>query len=109
MSFFALRPRELRQAPMPRADAAHLTRDDVGRLLIACTLALLLSGALVYFLLTLPEAQQDGAVTAPHMAKPAWVEIQKPFRLFALNAPEGGATLLTRRSAIATAGGDVIV
>lgn len=65
MSFFALRPRELRQAPMPRADAAHLTRDDIGRLLIACTLALLLSGALVYFLLTLPEAQQDGAVTAP--------------------------------------------
>ena len=90
MSFFALRPRELRQAPMPRADAAHLTRDDIGRLLIACTLALLLSGALVYFLLTLPEAQQDGAVTAPHMAKPAWVEIQKPFRLFALNAPEWG-------------------
>jgi hypothetical protein len=84
MSFFALRPREIRQAPMPRPDAAHLTRDDIRRVLIACTLALLLSGAL------LPEAEQDGAVTAPHVAKPAWVDIQKPFRLFALNAPEWG-------------------
>ncbi|MBV9395312.1 MAG: hypothetical protein JOZ84_12975 [Methylobacteriaceae bacterium] len=62
-------------------------------MLIACTLALLLSGALVYFLLTLPEAQRDGAVTAPHVAKPAWLEIQKPFRLFALNAPEWGRDL----------------
>ena len=93
MSFFALRPRELRQAPMPRPDAAHLTRDDIRRVLIACTLALLLSGALVYFLLTLPQAQQDGAVTAPHVAKPAWVEIPKPFRLFALNAPQWGRDL----------------
>jgi hypothetical protein len=93
MSFFALRPRELRQAPMPRPDAAHLTRDDIRRVLIACTVALLLSGALVYVLLTLPAPEQNGAVTAPHVGIPAWMEIQRPFRLFALNAPEWGRDL----------------
>jgi hypothetical protein len=93
MSFFTLRPRELRQSPSPGPDAGHLTRDDLGRVLIACAVALLLSGALVYVLLSLPEPEQNGAVTAPHVGKPAWVAIQRPFRLFALNAPEWGRDL----------------
>jgi hypothetical protein len=41
----------------------------------------------------LPEAQLNGPVAAPHLVKPAWVEIQKPFRLFALNAPDWGRDL----------------
>ena len=85
MSVFALRPRELR-----RADAANLSRDDLGRVLIAFGIALLLSVALVFSLLTLPEAPQNGLAAAPHVLKPAWIEIQKPFRLFALNAPDWG-------------------
>ncbi|MEA2760259.1 MAG: hypothetical protein QOH65_2872 [Methylobacteriaceae bacterium] len=90
MSVFALRPRELRQVPLAAAEATHLSRDDVSRVLIACAVALILSVALVFSLLTLPEAPQNGPVAAPHVVKPAWVEIQKPFRLFALNAPEWG-------------------
>ena len=90
MSVFALRPRELRQAPLAAADAAHLSRDDLSRVLIACAVALILSVALVFSLLTLPEAPLNGPVAAPHVVKPAWIDIQKPFRLFALNAPEWG-------------------
>jgi hypothetical protein len=89
MSVFALRPRELRQS-LAGSDRAQLTRDDLGRVLIACMVALLLSGALVYALLTLPESQPNRPAAAPHIVKPAWAEIQKPFRLFALNAPEWG-------------------
>jgi hypothetical protein len=90
MSVFALRPRELRHAPHAGTDAAHLSRDDLGRVLIACSVALVLSVALIFSLLTLPEAPPNGPVAAPRVVKPAWVEIQKPFRLFALNAPDWG-------------------
>ena len=89
MSVFALRPRELRRAPIPGTEKAHLTRDDIGRVLIACLVALALSGALVLFLLELPESQQSGPASPP-IVKPAWVEIQKPFRLFALASAEWG-------------------
>src|SRR5947209_11350310 len=90
MSVFALRPRELRQSPLAGADAAHLSRDDLRRVLIACAVALVLSATLVLSLLTLPLPPQNGPVAAPHVVKPGWVEIQKPFRLFALNAPDWG-------------------
>ena len=93
MSVFALRPRELRHAPHAGADAGHLSRDDLSRVLIACGVALVLSVVLVFSLLMLPEAQLNGPVAAPHLVKPAWVEIQKPFRLFALNAPDWGRDL----------------
>jgi hypothetical protein len=43
MSVFALRPRELRHAPHAGADAGHLSRDDLSRVLIACGVALVLS------------------------------------------------------------------
>lgn len=90
MSVFALRPRELRHSPLAGADAAHLTRDDISRVLIACTVAFVLSLALIFSLLALPVAQQNGPVAAPHIVRPAWSEIQKPFRLFGLNSPEWG-------------------
>ncbi|MBV8849662.1 MAG: hypothetical protein JOZ16_08775 [Methylobacteriaceae bacterium] len=89
MSVFALRPRELRHAPIAGMETAHLTREDFGRVLIACVVALILSGALVFFLLELPASQPNGPA-APSIVKPPWVDIQKPFRLFALNAPEWG-------------------
>ena len=75
MSVFALRPRELRHAPHAGADAGHLSRDDLSRVLIACGVALVLSVVLVFSLLMLPEAQLNGPVAAPHLVKPAWVEI----------------------------------
>jgi hypothetical protein len=87
MSVFALRPRELRYEPIPAK--AHLTRDDFGRVLLACLVALVLSGALIFFLLQLPEAQSSGPAATP-IVKPVWADIQKPFRLFALNAPDWG-------------------
>lgn len=87
MSVFALRPRELRHEPIPAK--AHLTRDDLGRVLLACLVALALSGAVIVFLLQLPEPQSSGPAATP-IVKPAWIEIQKPFRLFALNAPDWG-------------------
>ena len=34
--------------------------------------------------------QPDGSVAPPKAAKPAWIEIAKPFRLFALEAPDWG-------------------
>src|SRR3954452_21825038 len=74
---------------MRRFEKAHLTRDDFGRVMVACLVALMLSGGLVFFLLELPAAPPNGP-TAPPIVKAAWVNIQKPFRLFALNAPEWG-------------------
>jgi hypothetical protein len=65
-----------------------LSRDDLRRVLIAVGVALLFSSALVFSLLALPGAQQNTPVAAPNVVKSAWIEIQKPFRLFALAAPE---------------------
>jgi hypothetical protein len=90
MSVFALRPRELGAAPQPRAEATRLSRDDFRRVLIAIGVALLVSLALVVSLLALPGAQQNAPSTAPNIVKPAWIEISKPFHLFALSAPEWG-------------------
>jgi hypothetical protein len=67
-----------------------LSRDELRRVLIAVGVALLFSSALVFSLLALPGAQQNAPVAAPNVVKPAWIEIQKPFRLFALAAPEWG-------------------
>jgi hypothetical protein len=90
MSVFAVRLRESRAAWQPRSDAAPLSRDDLRRVLIAVGVALLFSVALVLSLLALPLAPQNVPIAAPHIVKPAWVEITKPFRLFALAAPEWG-------------------
>jgi hypothetical protein len=90
MSVFALHVRELRSAPQARTDARVLSRDDLTRVLTAIGIALLVSVALVFSLLELPVAQQNAPDAAPHVVKPAWVEIQKPFRLFALNSPDWG-------------------
>jgi hypothetical protein len=90
MSVFALSVREQRRLPQPRAEAAHLSRDDLRRVLIAVGVALVFSSALVFSLLELPLAPQNAPSAAPNVVKTAWVEIQKPFRLFALAAPEWG-------------------
>jgi hypothetical protein len=90
MSVFALAVREQRRSPQPAVDAARLSRDDLRRVLIALGVAPLFSVALVLSLLTLPVPQQDAPVAAPRVSKPAWVEIAKPFRLFALAAPDWG-------------------
>jgi hypothetical protein len=88
MSVFALHVRELRSAPQARTDAGVLSRDDLRRVLTAVGIALFVSLALVFSLLALPIAQQNTPVAAPHVVKPAWIEIAKPYRLFALNSPD---------------------
>jgi hypothetical protein len=90
MSVFALRVRELWSAPQPRADAGALSRDDWRRVLIAVSVALLFSLALIFSLLALPVTQQNTPAAAPHAVKTAWVEIQKPLRLFALVGSDWG-------------------
>jgi hypothetical protein len=95
MSVFALRVRELWSAPQPKADAGALSRDDWRRVLVAVGVALLFSLALVFSLLALPVAQQNAPVAAPHPVQPAWVEIQKPFRLFAWTGSDWGRELMT--------------
>jgi hypothetical protein len=90
MSVFALHVREQRRPPQARTDARVLSREDLRRVLIAVGIALLVSSALVFSLLALPVAQQNTRIAAPHVVKPAWVEIAKPYRLFALNSPDWG-------------------
>jgi hypothetical protein len=90
MSVFALSVREQRRSPQPHGEAAHLNRDDLRRVLIALGVALAFSSALVFSLLELPFAPQSTPSTAPNLAKPAWIDIPRPFRLFALNSPEWG-------------------
>jgi hypothetical protein len=90
MSVFALSVREQRRAPQPAAGAARLSRDDLHRVLLALGIALVFSVALVFSLLSLPVPQQDAPIAAPHVTKPAWVEIAKPLRLFALATPDWG-------------------
>jgi hypothetical protein len=90
MSVFALRLRELWAAPQPTAEAGVLSRDDLHRVLIAVGIVLLGSLALIFSLLALPVAQQNVPVAAPHASKLVWVQITKPFRLFALVSSDWG-------------------
>jgi hypothetical protein len=55
---------------MRRFEKAHLTRDDLGRVIVACLVALMLSGGPVFFLLELPAAPPNGP-TAPPIVKDA--------------------------------------
>jgi hypothetical protein len=90
MSAFALRPFALRLSSPAKAEAAPLSRDDLRRVLIAVGVALLFCVTLVLALWAVPIPQQSGPSAAPRVAKPAWIEIAKPLRLFALTAPEWG-------------------
>jgi hypothetical protein len=67
-----------------------LKRDNLRRVLIAVGIALVGSLALIFSLLSLPVAPKNIPVAAPHAAKPAWVEIAKSFRLFALIGADWG-------------------
>lgn len=60
------------------------------RTLIAVGFVLLFSSAFVFSLVALPVGQPNAPEAAPHVIKPAWIDIPKPFRLFALNSPEWG-------------------
>ena len=90
MSVFALSVREQRRSARPKADATHLSRDDLQRVVIAVGVAFLFSLGLIVSLLALPAAQQNGPIAAPHVVKPAWLEISRPFRLFALAGSDWG-------------------